>query len=304
MTDTPNNRNQEQNHKDKDGEDMLRIVACIDGSRAAPAVCDYAAWASRYTGVPVMLLHVLDQERYPVAPDLAGNIGLGSREHLLEELAELDEQRSKLALEHGHHLLEQAEQRVAQSGVTAVTKRQRHGDLAESLLTLENQTRLLVMGLHGESSSDNDLHIGSQLETVIRSLNRPILLVPDEFSPPKSAMLAFDGSKTAFRSVEHLAGSPVLRGMPLHIVMVGPDTGERREQLKEAEAMLSDLGGEITLAIRSGDVEPVLHQYQQEHDIDMLVMGAYGHSRIRQFLVGSTTTTMLKTADRPLVILR
>jgi nucleotide-binding universal stress UspA family protein len=33
-------------------------------------------------------------------------------------------------------------------------------------------------------------------------------------------------------------------------------------------------------------------------------MGAYGHSRIRQFLVGSTTTTMLKTAEKPLVILR
>jgi nucleotide-binding universal stress UspA family protein len=33
-------------------------------------------------------------------------------------------------------------------------------------------------------------------------------------------------------------------------------------------------------------------------------MGAYGHSRLRQFLLGSTTTTMLQTATRPLVILR
>ena len=89
-----------------------RIIACIDGSRAAPAVCDYAAWASRQMEVPVTLLHVLSQERYPVAPDLAGNIGLGSREYLLEELAELDERRSKLALEHGHHLLDEAERLV------------------------------------------------------------------------------------------------------------------------------------------------------------------------------------------------
>ena len=306
MTQNADTDNQNgQNNNDKKSENtMLRVVACIDGSRAAPAVCDYAAWASRHMGVPLTLLHVLDEERYPVAPDLAGNIGLGSREHLLEELADLDQQRSKLALEHGHHLLEQAEQRVAESGVGDVIKRQRHGDLAESLLTLENQTRLLVMGLHGESSSDRDIHIGSQLETVIRSLHRPILLVPDEFTPPKSALLAFDGSKTAFRSVELLAGSPVLKGMPLHIVMVGPETADRWEQLKQAESMLSGLGGEIQLAIRAGDVEPTLHDYQQAHDIDMLVMGAYGHSRIRQFLVGSTTTTMLKTATRPLVILR
>jgi len=66
--------------------DKLRIVACIDGSRAAPAVCDFAAWASRHMDTPLMLLHVLDEERYPAEPDLAGSIGLGSREHLLDEL--------------------------------------------------------------------------------------------------------------------------------------------------------------------------------------------------------------------------
>ena len=37
---------------------------------------------------------------------------------------------------------------------------------------------------------------------------------------------------------------------------------------------------------------------------DILVMGAYGPSRIRQFLVGSTTTRMLETARKPLVVLR
>ncbi len=298
-------RSSNNNHKDQQGEvDMLRVVACIDGSRAAPAVCDYAAWASKHMQTPVTLLHVLDEERYPAEPDLAGSIGLGSREQLLDELAELDRKRAKLALEHGHHMLDEAERRVKEAGVGEVSQRQRHGDLTESLLAMENETRLLVIGLHGESCSDRDIHIGSQLETVIRSVHRPILLVPDEFSAPKSAMLAFDGSPTAFKGVELLAGSPVLKGMPLHLVMVGPDTNDRWEQLKKAEKMLADLGSEITLAIRAGDVEPTLHAYQEEHDIDLLVMCAYGHSRIRQFLVGSTTTTMLKTAEKPLVVLR
>jgi nucleotide-binding universal stress UspA family protein len=74
--------------------------------------------------------------------------------------------------------------------------------------------------------------------------------------------------------------------------------------LRKAEAMLAPLDAEITLAIRSGEVEPVLHRYQDEHNIDLLVMGAYGHSKIRRFLLGSTTTNMLKTAKKPLVILR
>jgi nucleotide-binding universal stress UspA family protein len=61
---------------------------------------------------------------------------------------------------------------------------------------------------------------------------------------------------------------------------------------------------DVHLAIRDGDVEQTLHAYQEEHDIDVLIMGAYGHSRIRRFLVGSTTTKMLETAKKPLVILR
>ena len=80
---------------------MTRVMACIDNSQSSLAVCDYAAWASQRLSAPLTLLHVLDKEKYPASADLSGNIGLGSREHLLEELAMLDAQRAKLALEHG-----------------------------------------------------------------------------------------------------------------------------------------------------------------------------------------------------------
>lgn len=280
------------------------VVACIDGSRSTTSVCDYAAWASQRLASSLMLFHVLDHGRYPTEPDLAGSIGLGSREHLLEELADLDQQRSKLALEQGKHMLEAAERRVADDGVTSIVQRQRHGDLAECLLDIEADTRLLVVGLHGESSTDRDVHIGSQLETVIRTLHRPILMVPDEYTEPRSAMLAFDGSETAMRGIELLASSPIFKAFPLHLVMVGTESDERWIQLRAAEKTLTANGCEVHLAIRDGEVEKTLHSYQQEKDIDLLVMGAYGHSRIRQFLVGSTTTNMLKTSTTPLVILR
>ncbi|WP_150909475.1 universal stress protein [Marinobacter halotolerans] len=282
----------------------LQVVACIDGSEAALAVCDYSAWASQRMGAPLMLLHVLDEEKYPARTDMSGSIGLGSREQLQEELVSLDQERSKLALKHGHVLLDEAEKRVLADGMDKATKRQRHDDLASSLVELESDSQLFVMGLHGESSAAAGRHVGSQLETVIRSVHRPILMVPDEYVQPRSAMLAFDGSATAFRSIELLSATPVFHGMPLHLVLVGADTAEHQEQLKRAERLLSDQGSEIHPAIRQGDVEQTLHAYQEEHNIDILIMGAYGHSRIRQFLVGSTTTRMLETAKKPLVILR
>lgn len=283
---------------------MTYVTACIDGSASAPAVCDYASWASQRLNAPLTLLHVLDQRQYPVSADLSGNIGLGSREHLLDQLAALDEQRNKLALEQGLVMLAAAKERAIADGVSSPETKQRHGDLLESLRELENDIRLLVIGRQGESSDGAELHVGSQLESVIRIMHRPVLVTPTSFKKPESVMLAFDGGATTRKGVEMLAASPLLRGLPIHLVMVGTKTTENAVQMEAACSTLTSAGHKVHTVIRAGEVEPALHTYQEEHGIDLLVMGAYGHSRIRQFLVGSTTAHMLRTTTSPLLLLR
>ncbi len=125
---------------------MTQVIACIDHSHAASAVCDYAIWSSQRMSAPLKFLHVLDQQQYPVPVDFSGNIGLGAREHLLDALAELDEARGKLAREHGQHLLDQAKQRARDAGIEKPHCCQRHGDLVDTVKELEEKTRLLIMG--------------------------------------------------------------------------------------------------------------------------------------------------------------
>lgn len=283
---------------------MTHVMACIDGSQSATGVCDYAAWASQRLGAPLCFLHVLDQVQYPQQPDLSGTIGLGSREHLLAELAALDEKRGKLALEHGHHLLEAAKARASAAGISDAQLRQRHGDLVESLAELQQDIRLLVIGRQGETSDNLSQLVGSHLENVIRTLQRPILVSCGEFKTPQCYLFAYDGSATARKSIEMIAASPLLKGLPCHLLMVGADTAAAWEQLKSAERVLQGSASAVHLAIRAGEVEPTLHAYQAEHGIDLLAMGAYGHSRIRQFLVGSTTSQLLRSSVSPLLILR
>jgi len=278
-------------------------MACIDGSTQAAAVCDCAVWASQRLGSPLSLLHVLDQQRYPLSGDFSGIIGLGSREFLLEELASLDEKRNKLALEEGRMMLDAARQRAVKAGVEP-TLRHRHGDLVESLRELEGDIRLLVIGKQGEDSGSEVQLIGSQLESVIRTMHRPILVTPADFRAPASAMLAFDASATSRKGVGMLVASPLLKGMPIHLVTVSSDTHEARAALDAARDKLADAGFEVHVAILEGEVEARLRDYQAEHAIELLVMGAYGHSRIRQFFVGSTTTNMLRSATTPLLLLR
>ena len=283
---------------------MSQVIACIDGSSITLAVCDYAAWASRQMDAPLNFLHVLGKSEYPIPTDLSGNIGLGSREHLLQELAELDEKRGRVALEQGRLMLEAAKARAIADGVPNPTHRQRHGELVDTLIEFEHDTRLLVMGRQGEHGDSAGEHIGSHLENVVRTLLRPILVIPADYTEPRRILIAFDGSTTTRKAVELVAASPLFRGLPCHVLMVGADKAESRAQLDWARTTLEQAGFEATISLRAGQVEDVLCGYREEYAIDLIVMGAYGHSRIREFLVGSTTTHLLRKSTVPLLLLR
>lgn len=280
---------------------MSKVIACIDGTDISTTVCDYAAWSARRMEAPLEFLHVLDKSEYPTQTNFSGNIGPDSRDALLDELASLDEKRGKLALEQGKLMLEAARERAIADGIEAPTSRQRHGNLVETLTEMEEDIRLLVMGKHDEHLSE---HVGSRLENVVRTMHRPILITTAEYSEPQRVMLAFDGSATTRKGVEMVAASPLFKGLPCHVVMVGSDDSKHQEQLEWATSTLAEAGHEVTAAIIEGEVERVLCDYRSEHNIDMLVMGAYGHSVIRRFLVGSTTTSVIRNASVPVLLLR
>lgn len=131
-----------------------------------------------------------------------------------------------------------------------------------------------------------------------------LLVATQDFQPPRNVMIAFDGSATTRKGVEMIASSPLFRGLPCHLVMAGSESGSTSAQLEWARDILQGADFEVQTAVRAGDAETVLATYAQEQRMDMLVMGAYGHSRIRQLLVGSTTTSMLRTTSVPLLLLR
>ncbi|TXS89729.1 universal stress protein [Parahaliea aestuarii] len=281
-----------------------RITACIDGSVISSAVADAAAWSSRLLDAPVKLLHVLEKSISPATEDLSGAIGLGSREHLLAELTELDERRNKLAVEHGKHILEAARQRCSDHGATHVEVEQRHDHLLDALLECEADTRLYVVGRLGEDHSLEKQVIGSHIENVVRAIHTPILMATEPFHAPGNYMLAYDGSKTADAAIERISTSPLLANIPGHIVMVGDDSADHRQQLERVCGILSGQGHSVQPHLIQGKVIDALMAFQQEHGIELKVMGAYGHSRIREFLVGSNTSRMLAASTVPVLILR
>lgn len=280
------------------------VIACIDDSQYAESICDGATWAAQRLEAPLHLLHVLDYLHGAGERNLSGTLGFGAQEALLEELASLDEKRARIAMEQGKLMLEAARERVLSKGLTDVQTRQRHGELTDTLVELENETRLLVVGKRGAESASAHGHIGSHIEKIIRAMHKPILIVQREFQAPKVLMIAYDGSATIRKSIEMIAASPLLKGCHCHLVMVGADLETNRESLKWAGTLLSDAGLTVESHIISGDPENALIEYQTTHNIELLVLGAYGHSRIRHFIVGSTTTAMICRCKTSMLILR
>ncbi|RTR39707.1 universal stress protein [Shewanella canadensis] len=281
---------------------MKNIVACIDGSKLTLATCEASAWVAQKVKAPLILLHVLDKTTRPVVSELSGQIGLGTQEELLNELVELDETRSRVALKHGKQLLEDARKWACAKGVEEISKLQRHGSLQESLIDLESELRVLVIGKSGEDHSTSNT-IGSQLESVIRSIKAHTLVVSDTFITPNSYMIAFDGSATSEKLIEKAMNTPLLAGLECHLVMVD-ETGNRSTAFDQAGMRLREAGLSVNENILSGRVDEALLNYQQEQQLDMIVMGAFGHSKLRQFFVGSNTTEVLVKSAVPLLLIR
>ena len=278
---------------------MKNVIACIDGASYTESVCDYAAWAATRLAAPLEFLHVLIRNDHAKV-DASGSIGLGAQESLLEELSDLDERRSTIAREHGRQLLDGAKQRAIAAGVSQVDTRQRHGEFVDTLVEMEPDARLYVLGQHDHESKPKRFLLDHNLESAVRALHRPILVANASFVEPHRFMIAYDGSATGRKMIEMVADSPLLSGLECHVVMVGDD----EDALRWASGRLREAGFQVTSQRLDGEPANVLADYVQQQHINMMVMGAYGHSRIRHLIVGSTTTAILRRSNVPVFILR
>ena len=284
---------------------MNKVYACIDGLASTGCVIDWAAWSALRLEAPLELLHVLERTDRPLVGDFSGAMGLGAQEALLDELGALDTQRAKVTLEAGKRLMDDARLRAAVAGVTPADVRLRHGELLDNVLEMEPDARLFVLGEHYRASGAGRIHLDHHVERVIRSVKRPVLVATSApFAPPTLFVIAFDGSPTARKTVETVARSPMLKGLPVIVAMAGEDTAQAQKQLEEAWQSLVAAGFEASMALLPGEPEDALPAFVKARGASLLVMGAYGHSRIRQLIVGSTTTTLLRLSEVPVLILR
>ncbi|MEO1533198.1 MAG: universal stress protein [Pseudomonadota bacterium] len=282
---------------------MSRVLACIDGSVYADSVADHAAWAAGRLGLPAELLQVLGR-REAGSSDRSGRIVAGARRRLLEELVTLDAQRARLVQREARLGLEEAKARMAAAGCADVALSLRNGDLLETLAEHEREAAMVVVGKRGEAADFATLHLGSNLERIVRASQRPILVTSRAFRPISKLVIGFDAGPSAQKAVEAVASSPLYAGLSVLLVTVSEPNRTAQAAIEQAAARIAASGHDVAIRILPGKPEEVISTLLEAEKIDLLMIGAYGHSRLRSLVIGSTTSALIRSCRVPVAIYR
>ncbi len=286
---------------------MSTILACTDGSLYAPSIYRHAAWAATRLRAAIHVLHVIEHHESREKQDLSGTIGFDANDELLAELAALDESSARVARLRGKAILGDAVKQLGLFGLGGtwdVSTSQRHGSVVETLEELEKGSSLVVIGKRGEHADFSKSHLGSNLERVVRCASVPVLVASRDFTEPEKFLIAFDGGQSCLKAVRHIATQPLLRGMDCHIVAVGEPDSSLSRSLDQLSLALRGAGFRVTADLLPGDPDNVIADEVRDRNIGLLVMGAYGHSPIRRLILGSTTTTLIRTCLVPVLLFR
>lgn len=285
---------------------MKKILACTDASDYARVVCRYAAWLSKLTGARVEALYVssLWEFELPFLLDLGGSLGASPYQGMTGALEEMESKKAKL--------VEQAVLReLTDAGVKVddMTFHHETGLLVDALDVYETgdaAAGLIVLGKRGEGADQARDHLGGNLERVVRAARQPCFVTNREFRDIKRAALAYDGSASTQKAVDWLIAESALRDIQLDVITVSDGHGDddSARALRVAESRLEEAGIAATCSLLTGDTEDQIAQFVEEQNIDLLLMGAYGHSRIRELLIGSTTTDLIRRCRIPVMLFR
>lgn len=287
---------------------MKTILFCSDGSAFADSIYRYGAWFARQFQAQAKVLFVTDIRQKVVSTgNLSGSIGLGVQTQLLNELVSLEHEKAKLNKQRARLILQNAEQVLKAEGLSEVELLNPTGFLVDCFHDFEAEADMVVLGKRGEAAEFASGHLGANIDRIVRSSSKPCLVTPKTFSPIERVLFAYDGSPTGKRIlnflVEHAQG---LEEIEIHLVTVAKsDTDKEKSQaLTTAQETLQQAGLNLTTNLLTGDPEQVISHYIEQHKINLLLMGAYGHRRIRHLIIGSTTVQLLRSSQIAVLLFR
>ncbi len=174
----------------------------------------------------------------------------------------------------------------------------------EKIVEAGKMADLIIVGLktyyHFETSSE----AGNTVKRILTHSVCPVLAVPETLTFPENIIIAYDGSIVSAKALKTFTKqfSPTTGQHHIYILTISDDKQKADSIQKEALDYLECWDVEPDTIIEDGKPKDVIQKYSEELKPSMVVIGAYGKSKITDFFFGSTAQKLIETCSVPIFI--
>ena len=277
-----------------------KLVVCTDGSPYGDVACQYGFHLAGALKAELKGLHVLDvrMTEGPYLADLSGAIGATGYYGAVSQFRDVMEAK-------GNAIQSNFEACSAKAGVPATLKVE-IGHPVHSILEVEQDSDLLILGQRGENEKHGRELLGSVTDRVSRSATKPCLITHSQFTPVTSVLAACDGSPISEKVAASAAvlASALMASLTVLTVTEKLDPVVAQGVAEAAARTCKAAGCDPRLTILPGHASDVILDVIARDKTNLVVMGAHAHTRIRRWFVGCTSQRVLADSGIPVLLVR
>jgi len=272
------------------------ILLAVDGSAYTDPVLTHGIELAQYFASRLMVLTVADVRIFEWAAAV-GSDGFIS----IAPSGSYQEASRSLLEEKCDKILAKCRERLAGSGLD-FTVEKGIGAPADLILEQAQVADLLVMGKRGEFARWDLKGLGATVDVVSRIVHKPLLVTGLEFKSIRKILVGYDSSDHAHRALQYAAHIAEAARGSISILSVSDDAGLAEHHCTQAATYLKSYRVAAESSSRPGHPDEELVRHSTRQACDLIAIGAYGHSRIREALLGSTTAHIIRQSTLPVLL--
>lgn len=278
-----------------------RILVGLDGSKSSKIAGEYGIYLSKNLKKPVIGVHIIDVRLLegPFLADISGGLGFNTYADLLPRIKEVLEAKAEAILdEFAIHCREKG-------GDCSIAEA--YGIVVNELVNMADPEDLIILGKKGQHAEFMPLFLGSTTEAVARKSKSPVMITSENFKEIKNILLAFDGREKSVHAAIYTNYLTKQLNTSVKVISVFEDMVKDSEKKAEFEGRLKNLL-EVNFEFidKYGQPEEMIEDYinQNKEKIDLVIMGAFGESTVKELILGSTTNYIASKSPIPVLLVK
>jgi nucleotide-binding universal stress UspA family protein len=278
---------------------IKKILIPTDGSPNSDTALDYGIYITLKLNAVISGLHVLDVNllQGPMLTDISGAVGMPPYDGFFDAVQKSLNEKADLII---NDFREHCQRAGLKPEINKVI-----GKIDEIIIEEASTADFILMAKKGEHFhlKEGGL-LGSVAEAVIRHSGKPVMITPDKFMEIESMGIAYDGSPSAKKALDFSLDLSKQAAWPLTAIIITSDMEKATRLTSQVEEIAAKQDNECEIIILPGKEVTEIIKFIEEDAVELIVLGAYGHNRLRELFLGSTTSQIIRKSSIPVVLTR